>query len=88
MSKQYKKQQQAVIPLAKGYGLIVPQHSDNKEIMIAIGMLVQIWGLAEIEHGLDIETFKKMLCAYADKILDVVDNDKVKTDPVIKKEVE
>ena len=61
-----------IIPLAKGYGLIVPQHSDNKEIMIAIGMLVQIWGLAELEHGLDIETFKKMLCAYADKILEEV----------------
>ena len=74
MAKQYKKQKQAVIPLAKGYGLIVPQHSDSKEIMVAVGMLVQIWGLAEIEHGLDIETFKKMLCAYADKILEEVKN--------------
>jgi len=73
MAKQYKKQKQGIIPLAKGYGLIVPQHSDNKEIMIAIGMLVQIWGLAELEHGgLDIEKFKKMLCAYADKILEAV----------------
>ena len=70
--KYTKKEKQAVIPLAKGYGLIVPQHSDNKEIMIAIGMLVQIWGLAELEKGgLDIETFKKMLCAYADKVLEV-----------------
>jgi len=71
--KKYKKQKQGVIPLAKGYGLIVPQHSDNKEIMVAIGMLVQIWGLAEIEKGgIDIETFKKMLCAYADKILEEI----------------
>lgn len=76
--KYIKKEQQAVIPLAKGYGLIVPQHSDNKEIMVAVGMLVQIWGLAEIEKGgIDIDTFKKMLCAYADKILEKVkDNDK------------
>ena len=77
MAKQYKKQKQGIIPLAKGYGLIVPQHSDNKEIMVAIGMLIQIWALAEHEHGnKDHETFKKMLCAYADKILEVIDNDK------------
>ena len=74
MAKQYKKQKQGIIPLAKGYGLIVPQHSDNKEIMVAIGMLVQIWALAEKEQGnIDHETFKKMLCAYADKILSEVE---------------
>ena len=74
MSKQYKKQQQAVIPLAKGYGLIVPQHSDNKEIMIAIGMLVQIWTLAELEHNknVDADKFKNMLCAYADEVINKV----------------
>ena len=81
MAAKYKKIKQGVIPLAKGYALIVPQHSDNKEIMIAIGMLTQIWGLAELEHGsLDIETFKKMVCAYADKILEEVkDNDNKRT---------
>ena len=62
-----------IIPLAKGYALIVPQHSDNKEIMVAIGMLVQIWGLAEMQNGLgDIEKFKTALCAYADKILEAI----------------
>ena len=69
----YKKQQ-GIIPLAKGYGLIVPQHSDNKEIMIAIGMLVQIWTLAELENdkNFDAAKFKNMLCAYADKIINEV----------------
>ena len=59
----YKKIQ-GVIPLAKGYGLIVPQHSDNKEIMIAIGMLVQIWTLAELENdkNFDADKFKNAMC--------------------------
>ena len=71
--KKFKRNEQGIIPLAKGYALIVPKHSDNKEIMIAIGMLIQVWGLAEIEQGgIDIETFKKMLCAYADKVLEVI----------------
>ena len=71
MNKQYKKREQVgVIELAKGYKLIVPRNSDTEEIMVAIGMLTQIWTIAELEHNkkTDIERFKKMLCAYVDKI--------------------
>ena len=71
MKKQFKKNDQVgIIELAKGYKLIVPRHSDNTQIMVAIGMLVQVWTLAEIENDkkIDIARFKEMINAYVDKI--------------------
>lgn len=68
-----------IIPLAKGYGLIVPHHSDSKEIMVAIGMLIQIWTMAELEYGdPDIEKLKKCICEYADVIVKEVKKGKIK----------
>ena len=68
MSKQYKKQKTAVIPLAKGYGLIVPEHSDSLEIMVAIWSLVQILALADGEQGVDYNKFKEMVNGYIDNV--------------------
>ncbi len=67
MSK-FKKAKSGVIPLAKGYGLIVPEHSDSLEIMVAIGSLVQILALADGEQGVDYNKFKSMINEYIDKV--------------------
>lgn len=67
MSK-FKKAKSGVIPLAKGYGLIVPEHSDTLEIMVAIGSLVQILALADGEHEVDYNKFKSMINEYIDKV--------------------
>lgn len=67
MSK-FKKAKSGVISLAKGYGLIVPEHSDSLEIMVAIGSLVQILALADGEQGVDYNKFKKMINDYIDKV--------------------
>lgn len=67
---------QGKIVLAKGYELIVPEHSDNTQIMVAIGMLTQIWALGEIENGhLNQFKFKQMLCEYVDKIFKKVEEE-------------
>lgn len=58
----------AIIPLANGYALIVPDKSDSITIMEAIGMLVQILCLADKEQGVDYEKFKAMINSYVDKI--------------------
>lgn len=68
MSKQFKKAKSGIIPLAKGYGLIVPQHSDTIQIMVAIGMLVQMLAVADGEQGVEIERFKAMINEYIDKV--------------------
>lgn len=62
------KEKKGIIPLAKGYGLIVPEKSDSITIMEAIGMLIQILCLADKEQGVDYEKFKKMINSYVDKI--------------------
>ena len=58
----------AIIPLANGYALIVPDKSDSITIMEAIGMLVQILCLADKEQGVDYDKFKAMINSYVDKI--------------------
>lgn len=65
------KKQSGVIPLENGYGLIVPRESNNKDLMVTIGMLVQMWAYAEIESGgLDKNKFKEMMIMYVDTILE------------------
>ena len=79
MGKYKKKELSGIVELAKGYKLIVPAKSDNKEIMVAVGMLTQIWALAELESGqCDVKKFKLMLNAYVDKILEMVQKENKK----------
>lgn len=61
-----------IIPLAKGYALIVPEKSDSTTIMEAIGILIQILCLSDKEQGVDYEKFKKMINSYVDKIYNEV----------------
>lgn len=62
----------AIIPLANGYALIVPDKSDSITIMEAIGMLIQILCLADKEQGVDYDKFKAMINSYVDKIYNEV----------------
>lgn len=68
IDKDFLDKSGGIIPLAKGYGLIVPKHSDSVEIMTAIGTLVQILALADKEQGVDYNKFKLMINEFVDMV--------------------
>lgn len=66
-----KENEKGLIHLAKGIDVIMESHIDTGELMIAIGMLVQMLACADKEYGgVKKETFKEMMNKYIDKIFD------------------
>ena len=73
MAKYKKANKIGIVDLGDGYKLIVPEKTNNVNIMVAIGMLAQMWALAEVESGqCDKAKFKLMLNEYVDTILEKV----------------
>ena len=64
MMKKYNKEKQGIIQLGKGFGLIVPEHSNSTEIMVSIGVLVQLLALGHKENGDNLETLLAMITEY------------------------
>ena len=62
-----------IINLGDGYGLIVPKETSNRKIMIATGMLLNIWLGSEIEFAKnDPEKVKAMAKEYCETIIEKV----------------
>lgn len=62
--KKYNNEKQGVIPLGEGFGLIVPEYSTSKDIMVSIGLLVQLLALGHKENGISLETLLAMMTEY------------------------
>jgi hypothetical protein len=68
MNKYKKNQKQGIIKLGKGYGLIVPEHSDTLELMTSCGVLISMLAQADKDNGVSKEKFKEMMNRYIDAI--------------------
>ena len=76
MSKKYKKGnlvKKGIIHLANDIDIVIPEKSDTLELMVAVGVLVQMLALADAEKNeINKDKYKKMMCDYVDKIYDEV----------------
>lgn len=73
MSKYKKAKEKGLINLANGIDLLVERNLTNMDLQVAIGMLVQMFALAEKDYGkVPKEKLKDMINAYVDKIYDEV----------------
>ena len=68
MNKYKKNQKQGIIKLGKGYGLIVPEHSDTLELMTSCGVLISMLAQADKDNGVSKEKFKEMMNRYIESI--------------------
>lgn len=68
MKKYKKKQKQGIITLGKGYGLIVPEHSDTLELMTSCGVLISMLAQVDKDNGVSLEKFKEMMNEYIEAI--------------------
>lgn len=68
MEKYKKKKMKGIIPLGKGYGLIVPEHSNTLELMTSCGVLISMLAQADKDNGVSLDKFKEMMNRYIDAI--------------------
>ena len=68
MAKYKKNQKQGIIDLGKGYGLIVPEHSNTLQLMTSCGVLISMLAQADKDNGVSLEKFKEMMNRYIDAI--------------------
>ena len=68
MNKYKKNQKQGIIDLGKGYGLIVPEHSNTLELMTSCGVLISMLAQADKDNGVSLEKFKEMMNRYIDAV--------------------
>ena len=57
-----------IIDLGKGYGLIIPEHSDTLELMTSCGVLISLLAQADKDNGVSLEKFKEMMNRYIEVI--------------------
>lgn len=74
MSKYFTKAQpMAKVQISDNIALLMKPHIDSdEELMVAIGMLSQMYAMNQKIHSktFDIARFKEMMCAYIDKIME------------------
>ena len=68
MEKYKKKKMKGIINLGKGYGLIVPEHSNTLELMTSCGVLISMLAQVDKDNGVSLEKFKEMMNRYIDAI--------------------